>query len=153
MQHLLLEHSAFAAQQSVASVQEPAMPPPLPEQHLPPTQLPAGAWQHSEFCVQLASPVGMQHLLLEHSAFAAQQSVASVQEPAMPPPLPEQHVPFLHAPAGSWQQSNSVVHPPVPVAIQAASAVAGEVRVMSAAKPTALHSETRCAHRGRCNST
>src|SRR5215813_10930044 len=105
MQRLMLDPSPFAAQQSVASVQEPAMPPPLPEQHLPPTQLPAGAWQHSEFCVQPASPVGRQHLLLEHSAFAAQQSVASVQEPAMPPPLPEQHLPPTQLPAGAWQHS------------------------------------------------
>jgi hypothetical protein len=92
-------------------------------------------------------------VLSEHSAFGAQQSLASVQEPAGPPPLSEQHVPFSHVPAGAWQQSLSIVHPPVPVAIQAVPAVAAEVRVMRAAKPTATHSETRSAHRGRCNGT
>jgi hypothetical protein len=101
--------------------------------------------------MQPASPVGMQHSLPEHSAFGEQQSLASVQEP--PPPLSEQHVPFWHAPAGAWQQSNSIVHTPEPVATQAEPAVAAEVRVMRAAKPTATHSGTRNARRGRCNGT
>ena len=51
--------------------------------------------------MQPVSPVGMQHLLLEQSAFAAQQSLASVHEPAMPPPLPEQHLPPAQLPAGA----------------------------------------------------
>jgi hypothetical protein len=88
-----------------------------------------------------------------HAALIEQQSLASLQEPAGPPPLSEQHVPFSHVPAGAWQQSLSIVHPLVPVAIQAEPAIAAEVRVMRAAKPTATHSETRSAHRALCNGT
>jgi hypothetical protein len=89
----------------------------------------------------------MQHSLPEHSAFGEQQSLASVQEPL--PPLSEQHVPLSHAPAGAWQQSNSIVHPPEPVAMQVGPAVAGVVRAMRAPKPTAVDSETRSARRRR----
>jgi hypothetical protein len=86
----------------VAAGGVPHPPMPLGKQQVPPMHSsPAGDPQHSSDDRQPVASVGMQHLLSEHSAFGEQQSLASVHEPARPPPLPEQHLPPTQLPAGA----------------------------------------------------
>jgi hypothetical protein len=85
----------------VAAGGVPHPPMPLGKQQVPPMHSSPGNPQHSSDDRQPVASVGMQHLLSEHSAFGAQQSLASVHEPARPPPLPEQHLPPTQLPAGA----------------------------------------------------
>jgi len=85
----------------VADGAGPHPPMPLGKQQVPPMHCWSGDPQQSSDDEQPVASVGMQHLLPEHAAFGEQQSLASVHEPALPPPLPEQHLPPTQLPAGA----------------------------------------------------